>query len=373
MTMKGKNIERKGIELNSTKDIAVFCLNHVDSTADGYLALPTSAVGTTYVVASYIEYGYSNFGIISGANGTKIQVILNTSDVDEKIVYGGISYYKGGSLRVTLDKLETFQIVHSSDLSGSIIISNKPISVLSGNTCANLGTCCCDHLVAFLLPVENWGKTFISTATGTLKKGYGDIFRVFAYQNNTVVSSLYDQSVLSSGEYMHVDLGFNLASSIDCSKPCQVVQYVKGFNIKGITADPSMIVVPSVEQFLSYYTVVLYAGLSFQPTVSLLIRLSYKNGLIKNGNLMSEQQWKRINGTEFAWSVVNVSGSNFVTFYHSLPEVTFGLLVFGYKSYASYGYPGGFSFPYIHRGMKRFVAIINTFIPLTDFNPLGGK
>lgn len=37
----------------------------------------------------------------------------------------------------------------------------------------------------------------------------------------------------------------------------------------------------------------------------------------------------------------NVSGSD-VTFFHTLPEAIFGLLVFGDGSYVSYGYPCGF-------------------------------
>ena len=178
LKMQGTNIESKGIEINSTKDIAVFSLNHRQYIADGYLALPTNALGTVYIVASYQPTSYTaNFGIISVNDETNIRITLNTRGT---VTYRGISYSKGSSFSITLDKLETFHMSHSYDLSGTIITASKPVSVISGDKCTHIGVGACDMLTAFLLPVRNWGQEFVVATTGSMNKHVGDIFRVFA-------------------------------------------------------------------------------------------------------------------------------------------------------------------------------------------------
>ena len=356
LKMQGTNIQSKGIEINSTNDITVFCLNHFHDTSDGYLALPTNALGTIYVVASYQARWSSNFGIISGNDETNIRITLNTSGT---ITYRGISYSKGSSFSITLEKLETFHMSHSYDLSGTIITANKPISVLSGDKCANVGGGACDHLAAFLLPVRNWGKEFVVATTGRMNKRVGDIFRVFAYENNTIVREDSGEiSVLSSGEFMEIDLaGGNLTSFINCNKPCQVVQYVKGYRTEfGYNSDPSIIVLPSIKQFLSYYHVNFFALSHYRRhSVTLLIKKSYNNGLVMNGIRMRGLQWETINGTEYTWTVVDVSSFDNVTIFHTSPEATFGLLVFGEGNYVSYGYPGGFALTHASDGKTIFL------------------
>ena len=355
--MQGINTGRKGVEVNATEDITVFCLNHEVSyyTSDGYLALPTNALGTVYVVASYKPNRLANFGIISVNNETNIRITLNAIGT---ITYRGISYSKGSSFSITLEKLETFHISHSYDLSGTIITANKPVSVISGDTCADVGAGACDHLAAFLLPAKNWGKEFVVATTGRMNKRVGDIFRVFAYENNTIVRRADRESALSSGEFTEIDLaGGDLASSMNCSKPCQIVQYVKGYRTDiGYYADTSVIVLPSVKQFLSYYHVVLFTKSAFtRHYITLLIKNCYNNGLIMNGTAMNGLHWETINGTDYTWTVVNVSGFDSVTIFHTSPEKSFGLLVFGEGVHVSYGYPGGFAL----NGKTIFVHIVN--------------
>ena len=357
LRMAGTNIQSKGIEIKSTKDVTVFCLNHYQYNSDGYLALPTSALGTVYVVASYQARWSSNFGVISANDKTNIRITLNTSGT---ITYphDGISYSKGSSFSITLDKLETFHISHSHDLSGTIITANKPVSVISGHKCAKVGSGACDHLAAFLLPVKNWGKEFVVATTGSMNKPVGDIFRVFAYENNTIVREDREISVLSSGEFVEIDLaGGHLTSFINCNKPCQVVQYLKGYLTGfGYYADPSMIVLPSIKQFLSYYHVTFFAVSDYsRHSVTLLIKKSYNNGMIMNGIRMRGLQWDNINGTEYTWTVVDVSTFDNVTIFHTSPEATFGLLVFGEGEYISYGYPGGFALTHTSNGKTIFL------------------
>ena len=50
-----------------------------------------------------------------------------------------------------------------------------------------------------------------------------------------------------------------------------------------------------------------------------------------------------------------MSGFDSVTIFHTSPEKSFGLLVFGEGEHVSYGYPGGFTL----NGKTIFVHIVN--------------
>jgi hypothetical protein len=68
-------------------------------------------------------------------------------------------------------------------------------------------------------------------------------------------------------------------------------------------------------------------------------------GLHMNGIKLNGLHWKQINGTKYVWAVVSFSDPSTVTVYHTSSAVRFGLLVFGWNSYASYAYSGGYALP----------------------------
>ena len=179
------------------------------------------------------------------------------------------------------------------------------------------------------------------TTVRTSDKKKGDVFRIFAYENNTVVENAYWTKVLSSGSYTELKLEENLASFVTCSNPCQVVQYIRGELVDGKYADPSMIVLPSVSQFVSYYRVVLPYGSQYFDSITIVIQNEYSEGLYLNEIQITGAEWKKINGTNYVWRVVSFSNQNSVTVYHTSSAVKFGLLVFGWNNGVSYAYPGG--------------------------------
>ena len=80
--MNGTRIEKKGIEIKSTAEIAVIGANYFHGSSDAFLALPTTILGKTYVVAtrlssSRLSQNLANIGIISQRDGTKVTIILH--------------------------------------------------------------------------------------------------------------------------------------------------------------------------------------------------------------------------------------------------------------------------------------------------------
>jgi hypothetical protein len=336
---------QNGIEISSTRDISVFCLNYqaFGGAADGYLALPTDSLGLIYVVASYQPYSTSyraNIAVISAHDNNTIIVLPNKDSV---IFYRGLRYDSTNPLlyiTIVLEKLEALYISGSLDLSGSIVVASKPVSVISGVDHSRLS----GHyhfLEGIILPTSLWGHQYLLTTVGRTGKTVGDIFRIFAMKNKTIVKTAYWTKTLSSGDYVELTLGKDLASYVNCSEPCQVVQYIRGVTIGGKYAEPSMTVLPSINQFLSYYRVTLPLGSEYHDSITIMIENDKSQGLYMNGIKLNGLRWNQINGTKYVWAVVSISDPSTVTVYHTSSATRFGLLVFGWNSYASYAYCGG--------------------------------
>ena len=350
-SLRMQGIQNNGIQLLSTMNISVACFNYRLG-GDGYLALPTNALGVTYVVASYTPYdrfARAKIGIVSTHDDTTILIQPIKNAVIE---IGGTWYTHAGPIHVFLAALQSIQVTSKSDLSGTMIFASKPVSVVCGVDLAIPGgTGSYDGLESFLLPVTHWGKQYLLTTVGSTNKKQGDIFRIFAFENNTVVHSAYWTKVLLSGTYTELILGENLTSFVNCNKPCQVVQYIRGETIGGKNADTSMIVLPSIKQFKSYYHVLCSHISGFYSSVTITIEEGYTNGLFLNGAKMSYLNWIKIAGTKYVWTVVGMpAGTKNVTFYHASLDGNFGLLVYGWNGENSYAFPGGFTFQHYSTG-----------------------
>ena len=185
--MKGSKIEKKAIHIKAESEIVVYGLNIKKYTTDAYLALPVDIQSTKYILPSFTPSYRSLIGIMSIYDRTTIFVTFRFADRKTAFVYRGRSYRHKDTLSLTLSKFQTFQVAHSSDMSGTRIFSTKPISVLSGNECANVPTDkgYCDHLVEHIPPVNTWGQRFI-TAPLEGRRG-GDFFRIMAANQSTDV------------------------------------------------------------------------------------------------------------------------------------------------------------------------------------------
>ena len=354
---------QRGIEISSTRNISLFCLNRQGyAYADGYLALPSKMLGLIYVVASYQPYrSRASIAVISAHDNNTIIVLLNEHAV---VYYRGQRYDDSTSLSYitqVLNKLEALYIYGDSDLSGTIVIARKPVTVLSSVDFVRISEGE-DFMETLLLPVSLWEYEYILTTVGTMNGKQGDIFRIFAYENNTVVQTGYWTKVLSSRMYAELVLGEDLASFAKCSKPCQVVQYIRQKNTR-----PSMIILPSVNQFLSYYQVILPYGSEYHDSITITIDNKHIDGLYMNGLALKSLRWKSINGTNYVWSVVSLSDPSTVTVYHNSFAVKFGLLVLCWKSGSWYAYPGGFAFGNYSSGMIFYFMLIYDFFIFSYF------
>lgn len=334
-------IENKGIHILSNDDITVYGLNQKSASTDAFLGLPVDILGNEYVVLSYTSLQAnttlaSELGIVATIDNTELTIIPASNTNNRQA---------GVPFNITLQKGETFQLiagVSNGDLTGSIIRSNNPIAVFSGNTCANVpfGIRACDHMIEQIPPATSLGQSFVTAPLATRRAG--DIFRIVSTKNGTNVSvngtGGFDENFsLNVGEFAEINIPSDVYVKIESNQAVLVGQYSKGQDSDGVTSDPFMMLIPPFEQFQNQYTVSTPASGFSKHFINLVVPISQKGNITLNGSLLSPDIFTDIPGSTFAGAQVPVDEGT-----HNISgNLAFGAFMYGFGSYDSYGYPGG--------------------------------
>ena len=335
-------IEEKGILVTSTEDMTVYGLNQVSGSTDAFLALPTSVQGHEYIIASYPrlggETGYSSILAIAAIrDDTSLTIQLSSTASD-----GIKTYVQGEKVSYTLNRLQTLQL-NGADLTGTIVYSDKLVSVFGAHECANVptGVRHCDHLVEQIPPVKTLGNEF-ATAPLALRTG-GDLFRLVAARDGTSVKvNGIVKTTLSSGQFYEIDVPSATFAHIETDEPILLVQYCKGGRADNVSTDPFMAMIPPIRQYRHLYIISTppASPVAFTNYLNLIIENDETSGLrLDDQPLPSDTTWHSIPGTSMVGTSITVSiGSHRL---HHMRIVKFGLIAYGYQGVNSYGYPGG--------------------------------
>lgn len=151
--------ESKGILIESDSEIAVYGLNQIERTTDAFLGLPVDILGTRYLAvgsepSSNIGIQYLNvLSIIATEDNTTVTISPKSRLLIGRQGFRRIYHPYGRPLVFKLNKLESYTIRSVSDITGSLIESDKAISVISGHECAYVPDPFryCDHLIEQVL------------------------------------------------------------------------------------------------------------------------------------------------------------------------------------------------------------------------------
>jgi hypothetical protein len=223
------------------------------------------------------------------------------------------------------------------DLSGTEVTSTKPVAVFGGHICANVpnnSTYACDHLVEQIPPTSTWGKEFLTVPLKTRLNG--DTFRMIAAEDNTAVSvNGAVVATLAKGE-VHQQI-IDGKSTVSADKPILLAQYSNGSSFDGVTSDPFMMLVPPTEQFLEGYTFATPASGFSQNFVNVVTPTAAIGDLVLDGAAVPPAEFSQIGTTEFSGAQLDLTAGS-----HSIAsQEPFGIYVYGFDFYDSYGYPGG--------------------------------
>ena len=361
------NDQNKGIYLqtNST-NVTVIGQNlysYYISGGDTFLALPTEKMCCT-------EYVYYGISVSSGIGdsvvlivGTENDTVMNltvTQPVDIKVYDTVISLHRGIEYSFIVSKLQTVYIGSPDDLTGTRIVTSKPVSVFSGHQCGYVpssGFSYCKCLIEQIPPTTYWGKTYyIAPLQG--RSGY--TIKVIAAYNSTKVitdcNNVKNLYTINAGSYFTAT--HHSYCTIQSNKEILVAQYSHGYSYDRRTGDPMMMLVPATVHYsneinLSTSSSSLYTNYIniivlkeyYQPTMMYWVTGGVKRSL--QSQFWNEITFNKV--TEAYYTQLPVS-SGPVSIVHKMTDAIISGTVYGFRSRYSYGHFGGISIQKHSRG-----------------------
>jgi outer membrane autotransporter protein len=322
-------IENKGFRIDASTNVSGYFLNREPATTDMAYLLDGSKLGTNYVVATYNSFG----GEQMSAQATQDNTTVHFTP-------------KGGeAFDVVLNAGQTYMFTANSELTGSGIVSNKPISVFSGNRCTDIpvNSSACDHIVEQIPSTDLLSTSYLVAQTPRTGDA-GNVVRVIATENATEVK--FNGAVvatLDAGGFYEGRVAGGV--QIDSNKKILVAEYLVGQSeANGQSTDPAMSIVPGKDQWLKSYVFATPSGVAAFPTdfVSIVINTSDIATLTVNGILATPSLFSPLGSTAFSFGSIDVSlteGPFSIT-----AANPFQLLLSGFDNYDSYFTYGGAAF-----------------------------
>lgn len=251
---KGSVKSKKGILVESGHDISVHAIDKMEGSVDGFVALPVTALGTTYfAVCHWTASDLCQILIVGTQDSTHVYVQVSCNSSNGHMHYNNRQYSSRDLIVTTVNRLESVQLQCTGDFTGTMITGSRPLAVYSGNRQINGGSDVSknSHLVEQLFPVTRWGKKFVFTPTNM--SNIADVLIVVAGTSNTMINAYCSDQIMTPIELDYPGSFSNFKMSGVChivaTQPIQMFQIVQG--LYGIAA--SMTTVVPVSGFTTNY------------------------------------------------------------------------------------------------------------------------
>ena len=345
-----------------------------------YLALPCHKQQTTqykyYVVSTLgLSDQTSQFMIIGCLNNSNVTIIPNNditvpSDPQDSAA-DNVIVSAGHSFNFILHSLQTFFVFKPHvDLTGTKIISDSPLTIISGHEAARVpaGTFDAETIVTQLTPTITWGKTFLLSPH--MGRSNGQSYKVIATNNET--NAVKTCGTNCRAENIKFDKNntnwFYTANSIYCSiisdQPIYVAQIgVSTWYAGGYFGDASLSTVPPIEQYEHsiQFSALLSSGTSYYSVV--VPNDAYFNQSLMINNILTNPPWILIyasNGSIYGYGYsTSFSGTN--TIAHPNPNGKLFVSIYGWTTYGGHSYVGGMKLNPIPRSNGNYFKNNNYF------------
>lgn len=370
----------QAVHITAQDPITVYGMTRFQYTSDGFLALPVSALGTEYIVASYadvadnaIQYLPSQAAIVAAFDNTTVSFTLG-GNLNTQTV-GGLK--PNETKAVSLNKGDVFHVSSfgkEADLSGSKIVASKPVGVVSGNFCAYvpLAVAACDHLLEMELPTHTWGKAYAVTRIfGRKKNSYVKIMakepNTTVYRNGTVIGVIQDAGGVVGTGFLDMRIADGVASEfmITADKPIGITQFNTGQTDDNVPSDPFQMVLTPTDLYVHSMTFTTpgigdgsgfasnYVNVVFETTAEGTMPSDLEMGFVHA--VTGKIQWEDVRakfGSFFSSLPIPVDGKRYGVKTIKLPydgayslrcSSPFTAYSYGFSEFDSYGYPAGAS------------------------------
>lgn len=319
-------------------------------TNDASLLLPTSAWANKYVVASRNTWQWSGYtlpGFYAVVARSDATVVTITPSATTGSIIAGAGLPASGAGTVTLNTGDILQVLSgpstASDLTGTIVSSDKPVQIISGHDCTFIpaDTGYCDHLEESMFPIVTLGNEYLVSApsiTNPSTKKAAFLRIITAEDGNTNIT--YDPpnagwpaSISGIGRF--VELDSQSPFKITADKKILVSQYMKGQDAGGGTGDPAMSLSVPVIQYRNNY--LFHAPTNYE--INFVDVIAPSTGTVTLDGV-AVSGFVAIGSTGFSAATMQLGEGNAGN--HTITgTVGFFISVYGYGQYTSYWYPGG--------------------------------
>ena len=356
--------QEKGIYLTaSSMKITVIGQNLHTRTSDSFFAIPIIELDGAYVYygisaprAIIHSEAISSSVLIVGTENNTIMSLTVTQLVSISVENTITRLIPDREYSFMINRLQTVFITSREDLSGTKVVTDKPVSVFSGHECANVprNVRSCSHLIEQIPPTALWGKIYL-TAPLADKRSY--TIKTLAAYNSTIVKIYCNNTMesydINEGEFINRISQYEYCA-IHSNKEVLVAQFSHGGAEDNGYGDPMMTLVPAVNQYLNK---IYFSTISSNPAhnhyVNIIVKEQYYQPdmiyLMAGGvnRSLVTQQWIpiQVNTTIEAYvTQVNIP-EGMAQVLHSNPVAQMMTIVYGFAMDDGYGHIGGFSIP----------------------------
>lgn len=359
----------KGIIVEASGEVEVTAYNtytfHAQSIG-AFRVLPYTSLPELYqyryiAISTSSKYGFNGYMLLVGCEEETIVNIKASTFItmpqNPQLWNSNITMVREGqNHQVVLHRGQTLLLeVSSGDITGTEIISNKPLTVVSGHECARVPEEVggCDQILTQIPPTVTWGKEFILAPFSSRTSGH--IYKVVASQNDTTIyhncnNSVGSPFVLSDGEVMQFWSASYRSCHVKADKPILVTQFSLGQDTDGV-GDPTLAIVSPMEQYIREISFKSFSGDS-------AIDSQYMNIIVPSDCFHHNQIKLDGKVVMCEWSLVYSYDSETVIGYtckkplepdtvhtltHSKPEGHLTLSVYGFTGRKGFAYNAGFA------------------------------
>ena len=255
--------QNKGIYLKVSSDkMTVIGQNIRTQTTTTFLALPSIKLG----ISMYVYYGLvitdsttrNSAILIVGTEDSTIMRLTTTQSVTVNVGGSSTNMFSGREYSFELNKFQTVYIATFTDLTGTKIVTDKPVSVFSGHECVLVpgSTSGCDHIVEQIPPTAVWGNVFYISPLLT-RRSY--TIKILAAYNHTNVSFYCNDtlqfSTVNEGGAIVRTFTLQEFCSIHSDQSILVAQISHGQHDDSANGDPLMMLIPAKTHYTSKFSV----------------------------------------------------------------------------------------------------------------------
>ena len=328
----------KGIHIYTTNDEEIFVIgeNFIQPFNHGvFLAYPCLTFetenGFEYFVISTEATGTlaSQVVVVGCENETKVQVMptqlislptnLQEASSTSASIEAGMT-----SSELTLNQMQTLLVSSTDDLTGTKIVSNKPLTVIAGHECASVPffSTGCEPIAYQIPPSLTWGTSFLIGAFDGRDPEAGSVFRLLTTEETPIIITCGNSEPTGIPSVTSVfEFSTNQYCFLRSSKPILVVQLSVSGSIDN-RGDPAAALVSPIDQYVNKVSFVSLQTSVFPTnyiTVTVPAQHFNPSSILLDGNVL-DCTWTAIRNDSDLNQTVGYGCSKSVTSGASSPE-----------------------------------------------------